>query len=136
MDKLVIVIRKTWKNLRIVGRHHGFFDENREKEIVESIKKIRPDFLFVAMGAFRQEIFIYNHREDIDVPVMMGVGGSFDVIAGYKKRPARWIQAVGLEWLFRFLAEPRRLPQILKIPAFICEMIWYRLFGMNKKQRK
>ena len=128
IDKLMLVIRKKWKNVLIVGRHHGFFDPNREKEIVESIRKIKPDFLFVGIGAFRQEIFIYNHRETMKVPVMMGVGGSFDVLAGYKLRAPRWIQAVGFEWLFRFLTEPRRLPQVVKIPLFMAELIRYRFF--------
>jgi N-acetylglucosaminyldiphosphoundecaprenol N-acetyl-beta-D-mannosaminyltransferase len=133
MDKLVPVIRRTWKNVRIVGRHHGFFDPAREKEIVESVRKIRPDFLFVAMGAFRQEIFIHNHREAVEVPVMMGVGGSFDVLAGYRPRAPRWLQAVGLEWLFRFLTEPRRLPQIAKIPLFMAELVWHRLFAGGRQ---
>lgn len=128
MDALCMRIRQTYKNIRIVGRHHGFYDEEREEQIVTAIRKTKPDFLFVGMGAFKQEVFIYNYRDEIKVPIMMGVGGSMDAVAGFQMLSPEWIRRIGLEWLFRALVNPRRIPQLFKLPLFMLELLWYRIF--------
>jgi N-acetylglucosaminyldiphosphoundecaprenol N-acetyl-beta-D-mannosaminyltransferase len=128
LDRMAAVISRAYRNIRIVGRHHGYFDSVREKEIAESIRKTRPDFLFVGMGAFRQETFIYNWREEINVPVMIGVGGSFDAFTGKAPRVPRWIARLGLEWFVRFIMDPRRIVRVWKLPLFVLEMVWYRIF--------
>ncbi len=128
MDALCMRVKQTYKNLRIVGRHHGFYDEFRELQIVEAIRKTKPDFLFVGMGAFKQEIFIYNYRDQIKVPIMMGVGGSFDVVAGFQVLAPESIRKMGMEWLFRAVVDPKRMPALFKLPLFMIELIWYRIF--------
>ena len=79
------------------------------QEILEELKNSRPAIVFVALGAPRQEHFIRDYIRPLNIPVAVGVGGSFDIIAGTFKRAPLLIQKVGLEWAFRWIQEPRRL---------------------------
>src|SRR5690606_25063608 len=76
---------------------------------IEEVRAARPDLLFVAMGAPRQERFIEAHAEALGAKVVLGIGGSLDMLAGDVRRAPRWVQRAGAEWLFRLLQEPRRL---------------------------
>jgi N-acetylglucosaminyldiphosphoundecaprenol N-acetyl-beta-D-mannosaminyltransferase len=82
---------------------------NGDPSIVAAIRAADPDILLVAFGNPKQEKWIYTHTSQLRTPVMMGVGGSFDFIAGVTKRAPRWMQDAGLEWLHRLLQNPRRL---------------------------
>ena len=82
---------------------------NNDLGIVEACRAAKPDILLVAFGNPKQEKWIYQHASQLNIPVMMGVGGTFDFIAGVTKRAPRWMQETGLEWLYRLLSEPRRL---------------------------
>ncbi|NHM26912.1 WecB/TagA/CpsF family glycosyltransferase [Desulfofundulus sp. TPOSR] len=89
-----------------------------EWDVVEQIRGAKPDLLFVALGAPKQEKFIARHKQALGVPVAMGVGGSFDVIAGRVARAPVWMQRLHLEWLGRLLREPRRWRRMLVLPRF------------------
>jgi N-acetylglucosaminyldiphosphoundecaprenol N-acetyl-beta-D-mannosaminyltransferase len=65
--------------------------------------------MFIALETPQKELFLARHRGDVEIPFMMGVGGSLDVVAGRRKRAPHWAQRAGLEWFFRFIQEPRRL---------------------------
>ena len=104
--------------LRIVGTQHGYFEPDEEPGIVEQIKVAQPDVLFVALGIPKQEKWIRRHMRTLGVPVCVGVGGSLDVIAGKVRRAPVWMQRCGLEWLYRTIREPRRLPRLAALPAF------------------
>ena len=78
-------------------------------EVSREILAARPDILFVALGAPKQEHWIYEHGSKLGVPLSIGIGGSFEMISGMTRRAPRWIQAAGFEWLFRLALEPRRL---------------------------
>jgi len=95
--------------LRLAGRHHGFFAPERETEIVESIRASRADCLFVGIPTPRKEGFLARRRAALGVPFVMGVGGAFDVLAGNLRRAPLWMQARGLEWVYRIYQEPRRM---------------------------
>jgi N-acetylglucosaminyldiphosphoundecaprenol N-acetyl-beta-D-mannosaminyltransferase len=95
--------------IRIVGTQHGFFPPAEEAAVVERIAAARPDILFIALGTPQKELFQARHRDELGVPFTMGVGGSFEVLAGARKRAPRWAQRTGLEWAFRLAQEPRRL---------------------------
>lgn len=77
--------------------------------IVAAVRQANPDILLVAFGNPKQEKWIAMHRKELPVPVMIGVGGTFDFIAGKIKRAPEWMQKAGLEWVWRLLSEPRRL---------------------------
>ena len=110
VQKLVDIYRKKFPKIEIVGWHGGYFESRaEEKTVINEIKRLKPDILFVAMGTPEKEYWIRNNLKYLDVPVCMGVGGSFDVVAGLVKRAPRWMQKIGMEWFFRFLSEPKRM---------------------------
>ena len=95
--------------IAIAGSHHGYFKETEEGAVAAHIEAARPDILLIAMTSPRKERFLSRWSRQLAVPVCHGVGGSFDVFAGYVQRaPERW-QRMGLEWLYRIKQEPRRL---------------------------
>jgi N-acetylglucosaminyldiphosphoundecaprenol N-acetyl-beta-D-mannosaminyltransferase len=95
--------------IKITGFRDGYFGVDDHLGIVEEIRASRPDILFVGMPSPFKETWCERHRERLEVPVIMGVGGAFDVLAGFIKRAPRWAQALGLEWSWRLLMEPRKL---------------------------
>ncbi len=105
--------------LRVAGCHHGYYDIADEPKVVEQIAAARPAVLFVALGQPRQELFIAQHLQRIGANIAIGIGGSLDVISGRKKRAPRWMQRLGLEWLYRVAREPWRLPRLRALPKVI-----------------
>jgi N-acetylglucosaminyldiphosphoundecaprenol N-acetyl-beta-D-mannosaminyltransferase len=92
-----------WPGLRVAGVRNGYFSPADHTAIVEEVRTARPDFLFVGMPSPFKEVFCERHRVRLDVPVIMGVGGSFDVLAGHVRR------APPLEWSWRLLMEPGKM---------------------------
>ncbi len=80
-----------------------------DPSVIETVKAARPDILLVAFGNPKQEKWISRHAKTLRVPVAIGVGGTFDMIAGVTQRAPRWMQRTGLEWSYRLIQEPRRL---------------------------
>lgn len=105
--------------LQIAGHHHGYFTPEEEPGLLEQIRSCRPQVLFVGLGVPRQEKWIRKHLAALGVPLAMGVGGSLDVISGRLPRSPEWMRRWGLEWLFRVLHEPRRLPRLLALPRLV-----------------
>ena len=95
--------------IEIAGFRDGYFGPDDHLRIVEEIRASGAHLLFVGMPSPFKETWCERHRERLDVPVIMGVGGSFDVLAGFIKRAPRWVQSLGLEWFWRLLMEPRKL---------------------------
>jgi len=108
-----------YPGLRVAGTHHGYFSPEEEPGVVAAIAAARPDILFVAFGAPRQEKWIRRHLDQLGAPVAIGVGGSFDVLAGRVPRAPAWMQQAGLEWLYRVLREPRRLRRLWALPRLV-----------------
>jgi len=104
--------------LRIVGIHDGYFDAQKEKEIIHDINEKKPDVLFVCLGAPKQEKWIFENRDKLKAKVCMGIGGSVDVFAGKTKRAPLLFQKMGLEWFYRLLKEPWRYKRMLALPKF------------------
>lgn len=102
-------LKNVYPKFNVIGIHHGYFSEEEEKEVVGDIKIKKPDILVVCLGAYKQEMFIKKHQKELGVPVAYGTGATFDFIAGKVKRAPKWMQNMGLEWLFRLIQEPRRL---------------------------
>lgn len=102
------IMAKLHPELLLAGYHHGYFWDN-EKEVVDDIRKSGARLLFVAIMSPKKEIFIDKWKKDLGVDFVMGVGGTFDVVAGKVQRAPVWMQRYGLEWLFRVIQEPRRM---------------------------
>ena len=109
------------QGVNVVGFHNGYFQD--EEEVVRDINEKRPHLLFVGMGVPKQELWIHKNFPRLEVVLAMGVGGSIDVISGKKRRAPKWIQAMNLEWLYRFFQSPlnkRRVPiQIAKFVFYV-----------------
>lgn len=117
-EEAAAAVERKYPGIRIVGTHHGYFSADEETAVVEQVVAAAPDILFVGLGAPRQELFIARHRAGWNVPVAIGVGGSLDVLAGRVPRAPRWVQSMGLEWLYRVVREPRRLRRVMALPRF------------------
>jgi N-acetylglucosaminyldiphosphoundecaprenol N-acetyl-beta-D-mannosaminyltransferase len=102
-------IATRWPGLRIAGSQHGYYDEAQAEDVAAQIRASGADMLFLGMASPRKEIFLKRFRHQLGVPVLHGVGGSFDVMAGLTKRaPLSW-QRLGLEWAYRLAQEPGRM---------------------------
>lgn len=101
--------RMEYPDLVIAGYRNGYFEEDESTQIAQQIRESQADILFVAFSSPKKEFWIHAHKEEMQVPFVMGVGGSFDVIAGKTKRAPKWMQKTGLEWFYRFIQEPRRM---------------------------
>lgn len=102
-------IRDRWPGLRIAGSRDGYFDESESAVVASKIASSGADMLFLGMTSPKKEIFLGTYGSALGVPVLHGVGGSFDILAGVTKRaPLRW-QRCGMEWAYRVFQEPGRL---------------------------
>lgn len=117
-----------YPGLNVVGTHHGYFSAADEPAIIKAIKSARPQLLFVALGAPRQEQWIDKYKEIMGAPAAMGVGGSLDVLAGKVPRAPEWMCRFHLEWLGRLVQQPSRWKRMLVLPKFaLLVLLKYRL---------
>jgi len=110
-EQAVAILRQRHPDLRVAGISSppAHAVSSGDPAIIAACRAAQPDILLVAFGSPKQEKWIYTHAHVLNIPVMMGVGGTFDFIAGVTKRAPRWMQETGLEWLYRLACEPRRL---------------------------
>lgn len=106
---MISKVRQTFPDLEIAGYHHGYFHADDESALIEKIRLNKPHILCVAMSSPKKELFIENYAAALKETFIMGVGGSFDVIAGYVRRAPTWMQSIGLEWFYRLCQEPKRM---------------------------
>lgn len=110
-------LKSRYPDLKVAGVDDGYFTDEEARGRAEAISRSGANILIVAMGVPRQEHFLEQHLDKTGVNVAMGVGGSFDVLAGLRSRAPHWIQKIGFEWLYRLAQEPGRL--------------WRRYFSTN-----
>ncbi len=109
LHELVARIEQRWPHLVVAGQRDGYFADEDGAEVAAQIAASGADMLFLGMVSPKKENFLARHGADLGVPVLHGVGGSFDVLAGAVRRaPVRW-QRLGMEWAYRLVQEPRRL---------------------------
>ncbi len=112
-----------YPGIEISGFRDGYFKSDQDAEVIADIRKAAPDILFVARAADTQEPWIARYKEQLGVPLMMGVGGSFDVISGKSKRAPKLFQKLRAEWLYRLLKEPTRAGRMLALPKFVLKVV-------------
>jgi N-acetylglucosaminyldiphosphoundecaprenol N-acetyl-beta-D-mannosaminyltransferase len=98
-----------WPSLRVAGARDGYFAADEAAGVAADIRRAAPDMLFLGITSPKKELFLARFGPELGTPVLHGVGGSFDVLAGLTKRAPRIWQRLGLEWLYRVLQEPGRL---------------------------
>jgi len=122
-QKAMLKLGQLYPGLEIVGTRDGYFSSEETPAIINEIKENKPEILFVALGAPKQEIWIKQYKEQLGVPVCIGVGGSLDVVAGNKQRAPRWMIKLNLEWLYRLIDEPSRIKRQLALPKFVAMIL-------------
>lgn len=116
-------------DLIICGVQDGYFKE--DAPVIRAINESQTDVLFVCLGVPKQEQWMIAHKDELNVSVMMGLGGSLDVFAGTVKRAPKIFIRLGLEWFYRLIKEPWRAKRMLKLPVFFISVLKYK-----KQQRR
>jgi N-acetylglucosaminyldiphosphoundecaprenol N-acetyl-beta-D-mannosaminyltransferase len=109
LDSMLEVVRHKFNPALIAGARHGYFKDEEAQEIALQIAASKADILFVGISSPQKEHFLNKYLQVMKVPFVMGVGGSFDILAGRTKRAPLWMQKMGLEWVYRIYQEPRRM---------------------------
>jgi N-acetylglucosaminyldiphosphoundecaprenol N-acetyl-beta-D-mannosaminyltransferase len=109
LEQVLEIVRKDYPGVQIAGFQHGYFTAAEELSVVEKIRTAEPDILLIAFGTPKKELWVKRYISEMGVPVIHGVGGSFDVLSGVIPRAPLWMQKGGLEWFFRLCQEPRRM---------------------------
>ncbi|KRG15924.1 acetylglucosaminyldiphospho-UDP acetyl-beta-D-mannosaminyltransferase [Virgibacillus soli] len=125
LEQMIPKIKRDYPKLVIAGYHHGFF-KGQEHKVNEMVKEAKADLVFVALGFPKQEEWIQKNLDSFEKGIFMGIGGSFDILAGTMKRaPAFW-RKLNLEWLHRLIQQPSRWKRMLVLPIFVKKMFQYR----------
>lgn len=128
LEDLLANLRSRNPSLTIAGSHHGYFNEEAYENVLEAIKQSQPDLVWIGLGTPKQQAFSNWAKSKLPSGWLLNVGFAFDVNAGWKPDAPRWMQRLGLTWLFRMLSEPRRLvPRYLKYNSLflICAAEWF-----------
>lgn len=112
LDKLIISIKQKYPNINIVGFSDGYVED--KDKIMKEIISLSPDLILIALGVPNQELLINKYIEKAKKGVFIGVGGTFDVLSGYKKRAPKLFIKLNLEWLYRIICEPTRLKRFIQ----------------------
>lgn len=118
-EKAKLKAEELYPGIKIVGTRNGYFKADDEPEIISQIKNSRADVLLAALGVPKQEKWLFKYRDEMKIPVSIGVGGTFDVMAGVVKRAPMWMQKARLEWLFRAMLQPSRAGRLIALPKFV-----------------
>lgn len=118
---------QAYPGLKVVGTADGYFKEDAEALAVVNDK--HPDVLFVCLGFPKQEWFMWKHKKELQVGLMVGLGGSLDGFAGNVKRAPQWMIRFNLEWLYRLIQEPSRFGRMLRLPKFLGRVLLRRMKG-------
>jgi N-acetylglucosaminyldiphosphoundecaprenol N-acetyl-beta-D-mannosaminyltransferase len=128
-EKAVKNVENEFPNVEIVGCNSGYFAENEEDVIIDKINASGAEILLVALGAPKQENWIYKNKDKLKVKICIGVGGTIDILSGTVELTPDFFRRNGLEWLYRLYKEPWRFKRMLDLPRFILLSFKVRIFG-------
>jgi N-acetylglucosaminyldiphosphoundecaprenol N-acetyl-beta-D-mannosaminyltransferase len=115
-------IEKAYPSIQIRGYSNGY--QKDQEALIHQINHSKAEILFVALGSPRQELWIRDNMEKLEVKVFQGVGGSFDVFAGNVKRAPLLFRKLGLEWFYRLITDPKRIKRQIALPVFLYKIIF------------
>ena len=126
-------VKKEYPNITVSSfspPYKSQFTESETAQMLEKVNEFKPDILFVGMTAPKQEKWVFVNKENIAATTIVSIGAVFDFYAGTIKRPSNFWVSIGLEWLPRFLREPKRLARrnLVSTPKFLFEIIWFKIF--------
>lgn len=128
LQQTVKKVESLYPGIRLVGARNGYFDLS-DQSVIKEVQQTQPDMVFVATGFPRQEQWIHKYMETASKGLLMGVGGSFDVLSGKSKRSPNIFIRLNIEWLYRLVTQPTRFKRMLALPRFLHEV------KQEKKQR-
>lgn len=137
LEKLVYHIRKEYPNTIIAGYESPPFREQSRQEINDGLQRIKhskPDFVWVGLGAPKQEYWMSKHWNELSPAILLGVGAAFDFHAGNVSRAPIWMRKIGLEWLHRFFQEPSRLWKRYLVTNSL--FLWYLITEVFRSETK
>lgn len=136
-EKLVEKLSISFPDLQVAGTFTPPFrplNREEEAEVICRINQAHADIIWVGLSSPKQEIWMNEHVGKLDAPIMVGVGAAFDFLSGSKPQAPFWIQQMGLEWLFRFASEPKRLwPRYRQYPRFVL-LVTLEMAGVFKAE--
>ncbi len=130
-EKAAENLKRDYPGLVVAGTHDGYFTD--DSEVIADINVAKPDLLFVCLGFPKQENWIYDNRDKLDVKAMIGAGGCLDVFAGNVERAPEFYCKHGLEWFYRLKKEPWRFMRMTALPVFALKVMFT---GWKYKQEK
>jgi len=122
-------IKKSFPNIRIVGRHGGYFDSEREKSVIEAMRKSEANIIFVGLGFPKEEKWIYKYKNEFKNTILISVGGCIDIISGEIKKAPPYFMKNGLDWFYRIITRPWRIGRLLRIIQFFIATLFKRLIS-------
>lgn len=131
--KVKELFEEKYPNIQIVGYRNGYFKENDEAEIVKKMSESGAHMMFVAFSSPKKEYWVNKYIDQLNIPFVMGVGGSFDVVAGITDRAPLWMQKHGLEWFYRFIQEPKRMWKRYMVGNFKFVKLTYKYKKTRRK---
>jgi len=125
----MVRLQEQYPAIKICGSHHGFFSQEDEPAVIDEINRAEADILFIAITSPKKELFVERNRDRLKVKFVLGVGGTFDILAGVTARAPVWMQRCGVEWVWRLIQEPRRMSRRLWISKGILPYVFRELRG-------
>lgn len=116
-------LQESYPAIRVVGYRDGYFADAEDQDVIASIRELEPDILLVGRSTDKQEPWIAKYKKELNIPIVMGVGGTFDILSGNLKRAPKLFQKLQIEWLYRLLQEPKRYKRMLVLPKFALKVI-------------
>jgi N-acetylglucosaminyldiphosphoundecaprenol N-acetyl-beta-D-mannosaminyltransferase len=121
-------IRKSFPKIRIVGRHGGYFNPEREKSVVEAMRKSNANIVFIGMGFPKEDKWINTYKNEFRNTVFIGVDGCIDIISGEIKKAPPFFMDRGLDWFYRIITKPWRIGRLFRLLLFCTQVIYKRIF--------
>jgi len=128
VEKTFFNIKKSFPNIRIVGRHGGYFNKDREKSVIEAMRKSEANIILVGLGFPKEEKWIYEIKNEFQNTVFISVGGAIDVISGEVTKAPPFFMERGLEWFYRIITRPWRIGRFFRTMGFFIEAFFKGLF--------
>jgi len=126
IERTIIKLKEEFPKIHIMGYRDGFLKEDDKKVLVNNLKDKKPDMVFIAQGSPRQEFLMEELQKELPA-LYMGLGGSFDIYSGFKKRAPALFLKLHLEWLYRLLKEPTRVRRQLQLVKFLILLLFNKL---------
>ena len=129
-------LKQLYPGLNIVGRANGYIQEDEMAELVERINASGAQILFLALGSPKQEKWYASHKDELThLRVCQGIGGTLDTVIGNVKRAPRFWRAIGLEWFYRLISDPKRVKRQKVLPVFAAQILLEKLGALNSSNR-